>query len=223
MIDTPYTDHDMIREIYLNPANEVLLAEYILQTGAGSQLGGIAGAGDSTIGITEIQGQGGGNDGGGRCFIGRTFAVLANRRARTFKHLYLNRHIFIGQYAKAFDKDNNIVAGEILDIFKSKAYQLLEVQFDGEPYPMYFKPKHRFWTLDKTFVSMCDLKVGDKTFSHRKTWNSSIIKSMRLIDCPRGIDVYNMTVKDYHSYFAYAAGGEPKAVSNAKPRGDIIE
>lgn len=63
---TPYDDPDYIRALYENPADEVLLAEYILQTGAGQAAlqaaMNNASGGDSLLEVTEIGGHGGGRD-----------------------------------------------------------------------------------------------------------------------------------------------------------------
>lgn len=214
--DSAYTDADMILGLYQDPSNEILLAEYILRTG-GVQLGfQTAGAG-AIGGVGDVGDPGVTGTGGGPCFTRETRVQMANGAIYDLGLMYDQRADFIGKYTKAFDKDNNLGAGRILAIYKSTIYEILEVRFEGEPGTMRMNPSHRFWTSWRDFKPMKSLARGQKVFYHFTEWNLSTIYSKELIQVPEGIDVFNMTIEGYATYFAFVEGGMPKAVHNAKP------
>ena len=161
-------------------------------------------------------GDGGGDYGGGYCFGGEVFVTLADGEEIFFERLYEQRADYIGQNVKTFDADNNLQEGAILDVYKSIAYVLLHVRFVGEPRIMRVKGEHRFWT-ETGFVSMKDLHPGDKVYTD--SFDFAEIESIETVDYARGEAVYNLTVEEFHAYFARSAGGEWKAVSNSKPIG----
>lgn len=164
-----------------------------------------------------IGGDGGDGSGGGRCFVGETEVVFPNNELIKLADIYHNRAAFIGCYVKAFDSENNIVTGKILDVFKSRVFRLLEVKFKNEATPMRMVKEHRFRTENKEFVSMYLLTEGEKIFAHENDWELAEIESMRIVQVPEGVDVFNLLIEKYHVYFACSKGAKPKAVSNSKP------
>lgn len=206
-----FTDPEAIEALYNDPENVALLVEMAMQTGA--VVAGLQNLANTNT-VQETQGTGGVIY--NQCFVRETNAQLWTGEAETFGYLYKNRSDYIGQMAKSFDADNNIVPGEIYAIFKSKAYELLEVKFEFEREPMLMVKTHRFWTPDKKFVPMCLLPEGADVSNHQNGWGTSRIESKKIIPVKKGIDVFNMTIKKYHAYFAFAGSGDPKAVSNSK-------
>jgi hypothetical protein len=222
MKQNPYVDPEYIEALYEDPQNEVLLAEYLLQTGgsssntaAGTTAGTPAGL-DSTVIVQELRGTGSTAGGPTRCFTGETLVRLINDAQISFFDLYRLRAKYIGQKVKSFDAENRLVGGEILDIFKSQVKEILEVHFWNEPNPMRMVKTHRFWTEERRFAPMYLLTEGERVFAHEREWTLIPVQSMQIVPYPEGIDVFNMTIGVYHDYFAHAALGLPKAVSNIK-------
>lgn len=220
LVDSPYTDADMIEGLYNDPENEILLAEYALATG-GVQMGVFS----SNFGQANIAEPVAGGSGPPRCFAGETLFTFFNGRQVNFEHLFEQRANYIGKGAKSFTPDNIIVPGKIRDVFRTKVYRLLHVEFEGSDRAIRQVPEHRYWISKRYFRPMTEIEVGQRVFTHKDDWAFKRVGSKRHVDYPEGVWVYNATIGIYHDYFA-AIAEEPDgqfAVSNAKPPPDVIE
>lgn len=150
----------------------------------------------------------------GDCFTGDTLVTTANGDRITFEYIYKWKHVFTGKEVLAFDAERNLRSGKIKDVYKNTAFELLHVEFENGNKLRMVKT-HRFWTENEEFVSMYLLSKGERVWHHTDGWQLVAIRSMEIVEYGDGIDVYNMTVADYHDYFA-----DGFAVSNTKPRGD---
>jgi hypothetical protein len=216
IIDSAYTDADMILGLYADPSNEILLAEYILRTG-GIQLGFQPAGAGAFGGTGDVGDPGVTGTGGGPCFTAETRVQMHNGAIYDLAFLYEQRADFIGKFVKSFDKNNNLRFGKILSIFKSTIYEILEVRFEGEPNTMRMQQMHRFFTEGREFAPMKRLNKGSRVRNHFTRWGLSTIYSKELRQVPDGIEVFNMTIDRFENYFAFVEGGQPKAVHNAKP------
>lgn len=150
----------------------------------------------------------------GNCFTGDTLVTLIGGDRKSFEFLYDNRDRYIGRFAKAFDENNNLQAGKILNIWKSKSDKVVEVEFSNGSKMRQVKT-HRFWTEHKRFVSIWLLTEGEKVWIQTNMkWQIVEIKKMRML--PGEFEVYNLTIEGWNDYFA---GDEQSefAVSNEKP------
>lgn len=213
--DSPYTDVDFQIALYNDPANEVLLAEFLLQTGQLQQLG-LQAAGAGGFGLSSPDPEVTGTN-QGPCFAGETLFTLFNGVQIPMAELYDNRREYIGKGARSFTHDNIIVPGEIRDVYKTRVFEVLHVDFQNEPEPMRMRREHRFWTARRRFVSMSDIRRTYRLFTFDDEWAYIRTASRKPVAYPDGIDVYNVLIGKYHAYFATQPGGKPKAVSNAKP------
>lgn len=219
MIDSPYTNPDMIEALYNDPTNSVLLAEYALQTG-GIQLGAIsAGAGGAAGGsaasdpvVTGV--------GGGPCFVDVTDFALFNGKRIPMIELYENRKDYIGKAAASFTNRNQIVPGEILNVFRTRVFETLVVTFKDEAEPMEMVRTHRFWLKSYRFEPMCLTRSTTKMWAYDKKWFLTNFTDRRVVKYEGGRYVYNVSIGVYHDYFAAAPGCPLKAVSNNKQVGD---
>lgn len=151
----------------------------------------------------------------GDCFVGETLVTLANGDRKTFEFLYENREKYVGRSAKAFDENNNLQSGKIMRIWKSTSDKILEVEFSNGSKLRAVKT-HRFWTEHKRFASVYLLTEGEKVWiQNNLKWELAAIEKMRML--PGEFDIYNMTVENWHDYFAGDENAE-FAVSNQKPR-----
>lgn len=152
----------------------------------------------------------------GSCFTGETQVSLSTGGSRDFAYLYNNRENYLGCQAKAFDENNIVRRGAITSIRRTEVFELLEVEFSNGKTLRMVKT-HRFWTEYKRFVSMCFLTEGERVWHHDgEKWELACVKRMTMKNYPDGIFVYNMTVADWHDYFA-----DGFAVSNSKPPNDV--
>lgn len=201
--DSIYAAYQDLRRQYLNTIDDLDAASQV------SQNAPIA---------PEIFGGGGGGGGfGGPCFAGEIRVPMFDGTDYAISHIYHHRKRFVGKMAKSFNSRNQILPGEILHVRKSTIYEILSVQFKCEKNPMRMNPAHRFWTAWYEFESMSSLPKSTKVFNHEKDWGYSSVELKERIKIPEGIDVYNLSIKNYHAYFAFAPGGKQKAVSNLKP------
>lgn len=164
--------------------------------------GGAGNVGGSQL-ISEITGDG---IGGGTCFLGETLFTLADESRIDFAELYAHKEKY--SHAKSFDEDGNVVKGEILDVFRHTVFVYLAVTFeDGRSLVVgehrYFIPSGIYipikYLLDKYVVD----EAGEPVH----------VEDMEPVKVPKGIYVYNASIKDYQNYCA-----DGKRVHNVKPR-----
>lgn len=223
MIDSAYTNPDMMVALYNDPANEVLLTAYLFET-AGVQLGAISanlGAIGPATGDPGVTGTGGDPGGGTGCFAGETLYTLFTGEQITMAELYDNRRkVYIGKGCRAFtpDKDQHIVPGEIRDVYKRTVYELLHVEFEGEKGVLRLVPEHRFWLRNRTYKPMHSIRRNYHLQTYdTPEWGETRVADRKLVKYPEGVDVYNCLIGIWHNYFVTQSGGRPKAVSNVKP------
>lgn len=212
--DSPYTNSDMIEALYNDPANVALNAEYALQTG-GIQLGAVTanfGGINAASGLVDAVATGV----GGPCFVGATEFLLFNAKRVPMAELYENRADFIGKGAASFTNRNQIVPGEILDVFKHRVFETLQVAFKNEKTPMEMVHTHRFWLKSYKFMPMCLTRQTTQMWAYDEKWFLTNTLERKVIKYPDGIEVYNASIGTYHDYFAAAPGCPMKAVSNNK-------
>lgn len=160
-------------------------------------------------------GSGGGSTGGGwgSCFTGGTLVELDDRLELTFESIYRLRKTMIGRRIKSFDDSNRIRPDVIIEVFRHWVFEYLEVQFSGDQKPTEVTKEHRFWLMDlREFRAIGAMHVGESVYHHDgEKWRPAVIESVKRVEVPGGIWVYNLTTRDHHRYFA---GG--KGVSNSK-------
>lgn len=204
----------MIQALYEDPSNEILLTEYLLQTGQSVQLGLMpAGAGGFGYNV-------GGDPGTGepppRCFAGEVPFTLFNSNTLPMAELYERRREFIGKGARSFTNGNIIVPGEIRDIYKTTVFALMHAIFDNDPEPLRVKPNHRFWLprgrSHPKFREIRRINRKRPVSLFDGEWRKARLIDKQMVEYPEGVDVYNCEIGIYHDYFA-----RNYAVSNAKP------
>ena len=209
--DSAYTNPDMIEALYNDPTNEILLAEFLLQTG-GVQLGVFSANLGASNPPPEIVVTGGGIP----CFTGENLVTLFHGVRVPIAELYDNRREYIGKGARSFTPDNFIVPGEIRDVYRTRVYELLHVNFENEPDEMRMRREHRFWRPRRTFKPMHAIRNGRKVMAYDGEWSESVVENKKLVKYPEGVDVYNLLIGIYHNYMIGMPGVKAKAVSNAK-------
>ncbi|MEF2247073.1 S8 family serine peptidase [Paenibacillus sp. IITD108] len=85
---------------------------------------------------------------------------------------------------------------EVENIFEKTASELYVINAGGIDISTTYN--HPFWVVDKGWVIAEDLVVGDQL----QTSNSELVKIDNIIVKQQSAKVYNLTVADYHTYFA---------------------
>jgi hypothetical protein len=205
MLESPYTDPDFIRGLYESPANEVLLAEYLLQTG-GLQLGFGAAGGGSVLAVTEIQATGASTGGGNPCFLGKTMILMADGDSKTI------RDVMPGDYVLAFDNRGNIHKAKVLRHFIHGATERVDVRFaDGRVTGT--NATHPYWAGEDLFIPIGKFKGPALTYVDRE-WVESKIVSKRTVKPQKPFLLYNLEIEEFQTYIANGDG-----VHNVKPAG----
>jgi hypothetical protein len=149
-------------------------------------------------------------DRGGLCFSGDTLFGLVGSDV-AFEILYNNRERYIGKFARSFDEEGQSVHGEILDVFRSTAYEYLEVTFLGGSIDK-VKPQHRYFT-ETGYQEIRNL-IGK--YVVREDGHPLRVVNMKLKFSREGVAMYNATIDVYHNYTANG-----RRVSNAKNQNEF--
>ncbi len=166
----------------------------------GAALGGIGQQG------TPSEEPGGG---GNPCFLGETLFTLFDGSVIEFEALYKLKDTY--KHARSFDENNQLVCGEIEDVFKNTVYEYMNVTFDdGSTSDVV--GEHRYYVPANNYVAIKYLL--DKCVENEVCLPVRV-ESLERIEVPEGIDVYNAHIKTYQNYCA-----DRKRVHNLKPLDD---
>ncbi len=138
--------------------------------------------------INQLSSGGGGGVGGG-CFTGLTEFCLSPDRMISFAELYARRAEFVGTEVLSFTAENHYTLRKILDVFRVKSNKFVIAKFSNG-LTRKVTPKHRFWTSNREFVSICNLKAGDKVYD--KDFNLVEIVSVKLKTVKKGAMVLQL-------------------------------
>jgi hypothetical protein len=200
----PYSDPDFILGLYQDPANEVLLAEYLLATGS-VQLGlSPATQGqDNVLSILEIVGPtpSGGNP--NPCFFGMTPLMMGDGTEQSI------RKALPGQYNMGFDSRGNLIPSLISRLSIHGVEECLLAEFsDGRE--VFVDKIHPYWQGGENFIPIAE--VTDVLHYAGGQWREVAVRQLKQFRPGHPFLLYNITTE----IGTYLADGD--GVHNAKPR-----
>ena len=80
---------------------------------------------------------------------------------------------------------------------KSTIIRLTELDIDDEI--IQCTETHPFQVKGKGWIDACELVPGDVVYT--KDWNTATVNSIGLLELEEPVDVFNLKVEDYHTYF----------------------
>ena len=105
--------------------------------------------------------------------------------------------IQIGDYVYALDLDSNErILKKVIDKFEGYSDETYEIYVNDQK--IVATPKHKFYVIDKGWISAYELKVGDK-LSSLNNEKIEITKIKRVLH-DEVVPVYNLTVEDLHTF-----------------------
>ena len=82
-------------------------------------------------------------------------------------------------------------------ILDSTIIRLTELDIDDEI--IQCTETHPFQVKGKGWIDACELVPGDVVYT--KDWNTATVNSIGLLELEEPVDVFNLKVEDYHTYF----------------------
>ena len=178
-------------------ATNVFLTGQALTNNAANPVSAVTVVGQQTIGsgISDGSIQPDGNP----CFVGSTLFTLWDSLT-TFEQLYEMRR---RSFALSFDKDNERVQGEILQVMRTWKESYMRVQFEDGSIDEVI-PEHRYFNG----FEYVPIKSVDEIW----TENNEPLRVISRTIVSKGVYVYNAHIKEYQNY---CANGH--RVHNVKP------